>query len=70
MPRIFTPAEDIIKWEFQVEQQGFITRYGKSGGEYYKQTVLLSGIKTDNLHQVKRIGPVVYSLALRRSKIA
>lgn len=62
--RLAIPAEDLITWEFQVEQQGFITRYGRAGLEFYKQTVLQSGA-APNLHPVKRISAETYEMGKR-----
>jgi len=57
-----------ITWEFQVEQQGFISRYGSSGGLYFKQTVLQSTSKIFP-YPIKRIDERVYKTALRLSKV-
>ena len=57
--RLAVPAEDLITWEFQVEKQGFITRYGRAGLEFYKQNVLQSGAKI-GINAVKRIYSNVY----------
>ncbi len=62
--RLAIPAEDIIEWDFQVEQQGFITRYGHAGLEFYKQTVLQSGA-VPGLHPVKRISSAAYVMSNR-----
>ena len=63
-PSIPIPAEDLVVWEFQVEKQGFITRYGFAGYRYFKQVILQSGLSTD-LYTVKHISPEVYNLAKR-----
>ena len=62
--RLPIPAEDLITWEFQVEQQGFITRYGRAGSEFYKQTILQSGA-APNLYPVKRISAAAYTMGKR-----
>ncbi len=62
--RLATPAEDLITWEFQAEKQGFITRYGRAGLEFYKQTILQSGA-VPNLHPVKRISATAYEVSKR-----
>ena len=61
--RLPVPAEDLVTWEFQVEQQGFITRYGSGGGFFYKQVILQSGAAPDT-YPVKRISPEVHKIAL------
>jgi len=63
--RLPTPAEDLITWEFQVEKQGFITRYGRAGLEFYKQVVLQSGAAIA-APGVKRISGNIYELAKRQ----
>jgi len=62
--RLAIPAEDIIEWEFQVEQQTFITRYGVSGGLFYKQVILQSKA-FPTLHPVKRMSATAYHFAER-----
>ncbi len=59
---IVYPREDIIEWDFQVEAQLFMTRYGTAGGFYYKQSVLQSGAKP-SYFRVKRITRQIYDLA-------
>lgn len=61
----FKPAQ-VVEWKFQVEQQGFMTRYGKAGDLFFKQTILPG--KTDAFsYPVKRISEKVYETALRVS---
>ncbi len=62
--RLSIPAEDLIKWDFQVEKQGFITRYGFTGFNYYKQVILQSGA-TPVQHPVKRISAAAYTMGKR-----
>ncbi len=60
--RLVIPAANVIKWEFQVQRQGFITRFGRAGGEYYKQTILQSGIATPS-YPVRRTDKRTFTLA-------
>ena len=61
-------SADLIKWKFQVEQQGFITRYGIADIFHYKQVVLQFGA-LPKTYPVKRIDKRVYETALRLSKV-
>jgi len=63
-PRVPIPSQDFVTWEFQVEQQGFITRYGRLGTQFFKQVVLQSGAPI-SVPGVKRISGEVYELAKR-----
>ena len=60
-------ARDTIKWDFQVEQQGFITRYGSGGGFFWKQVILKPGVRVPT-YPIKRIDERTYQTALRLSK--
>ena len=60
-------SEDIIKWKFQVEQQGFITRYGGGPHFFYKQVILQPGTQVPT-YPIKLIAKRVYKTALRLSK--
>ena len=62
--RLPIPAEDLITWEFQVEQQGFITRYGRAGLEFYKQVLIQSGAAPSQ-YPVKRISAAAYTMGKR-----
>lgn len=62
--RLAIPSEDLITWEFQVEKQGFITRYGRAGLEFYKQNVLQSGTKIGRFTP-KRISAAAYTMGKR-----
>lgn len=62
--RLAIPAEDLITWEFQVEQQGFITRYGRAELEFFKQIILQSKA-VPKLHPVKRISSEAYTMGKR-----
>ena len=64
MARVPIPSENLVTWEFQVEQQGFITRYGRVGTQFFKQTILQSGA-APNLHPVKRISAEAYEMSKR-----
>ncbi len=64
MSRVPIPSEDLVTWEFQVEQQGFITRYGRAGTQFFKQVVLQSGA-VPSLYPVKRIGSAAYTMGKR-----
>ncbi len=65
--RLHIPKTDFILWVFQVEQQGFIARYGRAGNDYYKQSVLLSG-QAVPIYPAKLISKRVYETALRLSQ--
>ncbi len=56
--------ENTIEWEFQVEQQNFIARYGKGGGLFWKQVILQPGVQIPN-YPVKRITQRAYETAQR-----
>ena len=64
--RLPVPTEGIIEWQFQVENQMFITRYGKAGNSFYKQ-VVMGGKAPATPYPVKRISRDVYEIALRIS---
>jgi hypothetical protein len=53
-----------IAWKFTLSSQGFITRYGVLGGQFYKQ-VLPGGIPVPNLYPAKPITQRQYELASR-----
>jgi hypothetical protein len=65
---IENPSRVEIDWEFQVEQQGFITRYGKGGGFRWKQVVLQPGHMIP-VYPIKRIDVRVFETAKNLSKI-
>ena len=66
--RLSVSAADAIEWKFQVEQQGFITRYGSSGGFFWKQVVLQPG-HVIPVYPIKRIDERIYKTALSLSKV-
>ena len=66
-PMISPVKQTPINWDFQVEQQNHITRYGSGGGFYYKQAVL--GSKEPIFpFPIKRISKQIYEFAQRTSK--
>lgn len=66
--RVPIPAAELVEWKFQVEHQGFIVRYGVSGGFYFKQSVLHSGV-TPSIYSVKLISAHAYDLARRMASL-
>ncbi len=54
-----------IKWEFQISLQGFVTRYGVMGGEYYRQ-YLPFGVRDDIAHPPKRIDAKLFQIAKQK----
>ncbi len=58
---------DLVEWKFQVEQQGFITRYGIAGASYFKQVILQSG-QAVPVYPIKLIDRRVYETAFRLSQ--
>ena len=65
--RLSVSAADAIEWKFQVEQQGFITRYGSGGGFYWKQVILQPGHVVP-VYPIKRIDERIYTTAQRLAK--
>lgn len=65
--RLVIPAADNIKWEFQIERQGFMVRYGRAGGEFYKQMITGFGGALPN-NQIKRIERRSFVLAHKLSR--
>lgn len=57
-----TKASSFVHWDFQVTQQGFVTRWGHSGSLYYKQ-FLPGGIEVPDRYPVKVVDPKQYALA-------
>ena len=69
MPEIETPiSADKIEWKFQVEKQGFITRYGITPHFYYKQVILQPGVQVP-VYPIKLITKRIYGIAQNLSKI-
>ena len=69
MPSQEIPLSDTpILWDFQVEKQGFITRYGEGGGLFWKQVILQPGVQVPT-YPIKRIDKRVYETAKNLSKI-
>ncbi len=63
MPVYFpSNPNNLIAWNFQIADQGFITRYGVAGPNYYKQ-FLPGGLVVPELHPPKRIDPRLYQRA-------
>lgn len=63
------PAPDPITWDFTVNEQGFMSRYGRLGEEFYKQFLPL-GLPDPSKHPPKRIIPRLYALALYHHKLS
>lgn len=59
------PLSDVpISWDFQLEQQGFIARYGNAGGHYFKQVMLQPNVLVPT-YPIKRISEQIYETAKR-----
>jgi hypothetical protein len=56
-----------IVWEFKIAQQGFTARYGKSGGDLYRQ-YLPFGLEDPQAHPPKRIDQRLYDIARLKAK--
>ena len=57
----------LIEWDFQVEQQNHITRYGTGGGHHFKQKVLGPNEYVFPF-PIKRISKQIYEFAKRASE--
>ncbi len=54
-----------ISWQFNVAEQGRVSRYGVYGGDYWKQ-FLPHGVPFPELHPPKKINQQMYELAKRQ----
>lgn len=67
MPAFIPPSRHSpISWEFQITNQGFVSRYGKLGSEFFRQ-YLPFGIEDTTAHPPKKIDPRLYELARQKA---
>lgn len=56
-----------ITWDFQIQAQGFVSRFGHLGEDFYRQ-YLPFGVLDDQAHPPKKILPQLYNLAKLKYK--
>ncbi len=63
-----TKASDFVHWDFQLAQQGFVTRWGHSGSLFFKQ-FLPGGIEVPDRYPVKTVDVKQYNVAAAINKV-
>ena len=59
------PISKSIQWDFTVNEGVFVARYGRAGGQFYKQ-FMIAGIIDDQTHPPKPIPEALYNVAARQ----